>query len=266
MCRNDISIGEIIGKGHYAEVKEAVWKNSTKVAVKILKDESLSKDDILREATIMKQFRHPGLLTLYGVCSDTRPIFLVLEYMSNGDLSTYLKEDKGKTISTLDLIDIAVQISSGMEYIESKKLVHRDLAARNVLVGNNNVVKISDFGLARALDNNVYRGNQSDDQIAWKWAAPEAIFHKEFTTKSDVWSYGILLTELFTYGKVPYPKKNNVQVIELLKLGYRMEKPSSLEIDGFYEIMLRCWEEKPEERISFKDLTVYFKEFLIYSD
>lgn len=227
--------------------------------MKILKEQSVSTDGLLAEASIMKQFRHPGLLTLYGVCSQTEPVYLVVEYMTNGDLLNYLRNDDGNKLKLSDLVDMAVQISSGMQHLESKNLVHRDLAARNVLVANNNIVKISDFGLARLLQENRYNDNFTSN-IAYKWSAPEAIFFREFTTKSDVWSYGIFLMELFTYGMMPYPGIRNDEVIRRVRDGYRMEKPDIVP-DDVYNIMQMCWKEKPKERISFSELTNFFNEY-----
>ncbi|GJQ71359.1 hypothetical protein Trydic_g11091 [Trypoxylus dichotomus] len=261
LSRNDLELRKVIGEGNFAKVHLAYWKNSTKVAVKILKEQSITKDELLREATIMKQFRHPGLLTLYGVCSKAEPVYLVLEYMKNGDLLKFLRKDAGNELKILDLIDMAAQISSGMQHLESKNLVHRDLAARNVLVGNNNIVKISDFGLARLLQDNKYNDNFTSN-IAVKWSAPEAILLREFTPKSDVWSFGIFLMELFTFGKTPYQGIRNEDVIKLVNSGYRLEKPSDFVPDSVYDIMQQCWKENTEERISFKKLTNFFNNFL----
>lgn len=208
----------------------------------------------------------PLQVALYGVCSEQEPIYIVQEYMSKGSLLDFLRKDEGKLLEFEDLIYIAFQVASGMEYLESKQLIHRDLAARNVLIGENNIAKICDFGLARVIEDNEYCPKQGS-RFPVKWTAPEAIVYGKFSIKSDVWSYGILLMELFTYGQVPYPGMHGREVIELLEQGYRMPKPPSHSLpDEIYQIMLKSWDSMPEKRPTFEFLTHYFERFNVTSE
>ncbi len=159
--------------------------------------------DFLTEAQIMKKLRHQKLIQLYAVCTMEEPIYIITELMKNGSLLEYL-QGKGRTLKLPQLIDMAAQIASGMAYLESQNYIHRDLAARNVLVGENNIVKIADFGLARLIKEDEYEARVGA-RFPIKWTAPEAANYSKFSIKSDVWSFGILLTELVTYGRIPYP-------------------------------------------------------------
>jgi fyn-related kinase len=164
--------------------------------------------DFLTEAQIMKKLRHQKLIQLYAVCTLEEPIYIITELMKNGSLLEFL-QGKGRTMKLPPIIDMSAQIASGMAYLESQNYIHRDLAARNVLVAENNVVKIADFGLARLIKEDEYEARVGA-RFPIKWTAPEAANYSKFSIKSDVWSFGILLTELVTYGRIPYPGKLHV--------------------------------------------------------
>ena len=159
--------------------------------------------DFLAEAQLMKRLHHPKLIRLYAVCTSEEPIFIVTELMKNGSLLNFLR-NKGRETVYEKLMDMAIQIATGMSYLESKNYCHRDLAARNVLVGEKSVVKVADFGLARVIVEREYEARVGT-RFPLKWTAPEALNYSKFSIKSDVWSFGILLTELITYGGAPYP-------------------------------------------------------------
>jgi len=236
------------------------------VAIKTMKVNSMSPDAFLAEAQIMKQCNHPKLVKLYAVCTDREPYYIITEYMKNGSLLTYLRNENN-SLSLQSLVDIAGQIANGMCYLKERRLVHRDLAARNVLVGEkiSNVpeVKIADFGLARKLmdEENIYAA-QEGAKFPIKWTAPEAATKGNFTTKSDVWSYGVLLFEIFTKGHVPYIGMHNREVIEQVQRGYRISRPANCP-PPIYEEMLKCWNADPTARPTFEHLYSFFDDYFV---
>ena len=181
------------------------------MAIKTLKPNTMKPEAFLQEAELMKKLIHNRLVQLYAICSQDEPFYIVTELMSHGSLLDYLRSDEGRMRKMEELIDMAAQIATGMAFLEKHNFVHRDLAARNILVGNNNSVKVADFGLSRAIDEEIYEAHEGA-KFPIKWTAPEACLKQQFSVKSDVWSFGILLTELVTYGRVPYAGMNNRQV------------------------------------------------------
>ncbi|EUB60001.1 Tyrosine-protein kinase Fyn [Echinococcus granulosus] len=171
------------------------------------------------------------------------------------------------------------QIASGMAYLERERYIHRDLAARNILVGENNAVKIADFGLARMVVEERYETYvaQNGTKLPIKWTAPEAALSGRFTVKSDVWSFGIVLYEIITHGQVsvifqqptepsvPYPSMNNTETLNQVSSGYRMPRPSACP-EGVYEVMLQTWDATPERRPTFEYLCAYFEEYFVASE
>ncbi|XP_043932746.1 tyrosine-protein kinase FRK [Protopterus annectens] len=267
--RTSLKLLKKLGAGQFGEVWEGLWNNTTLVAIKTLKPGTMNKNDFLREAAIMKKLRHPKLIQLYAVCSLEEPIYIVTELMKNGSLLEYLQKDGGLKLKIPDLIDMAAQIAAGMAFLESQHYIHRDLAARNVLVGENNICKVADFGLARCFkvekdkdptdSDDVYQASEGA-KFPVKWTAPEAINFCKFSIKSDVWSFGILLYELVTYGKMPYPGWTNFQTIQKIGSGYRMHQPPSCPIP-LYNVMQQCWKDNPVERPTFETLQWTLEEF-----
>ncbi|XP_015228618.1 PREDICTED: proto-oncogene tyrosine-protein kinase Src-like, partial [Cyprinodon variegatus] len=184
-------------------VLSGTWNGTTRVAIKTLKPGTMSPEAFLQEAQVMKKLRHEKLVQLYAVVSE-EPIFIVTEFMGQGSLLEFLKGEYGALLRLPQLVDFASQIASGMAYVERMNYVHRDLRAANILVGDNMVCKVADFGLARLIEDNEYTARQGA-KFPIKWTAPEAALYGRFTIKSDVWSFGVLLTELATKGRVPYP-------------------------------------------------------------
>lgn len=251
--RSSLTFMNKLGSGQFGQVYEGLWNGSRPVAIKTLKEGSMDPKDFLAEAQVMKELRHKNLIKLYAVCTQEEPILIVTELMCNGCLLDYLQKHK-KALSMKILVDMAEQIAKGMAYLESMKYVHRDLAARNILVGERYAVKIADFGLARLIKENEYEARMGA-RFPIKWTAPEAATYNKFTTKSDVWSFGILLTELVTYGRVPYPGMTNSEVLQQVEKGMRMTFESMPDCPRpLYDIMMECWHKDPQKRLTFEAL------------
>ncbi|KAF7282356.1 tyrosine-protein kinase Src42A isoform X1 [Rhynchophorus ferrugineus] len=256
--RTSLKFTRKLGQGQFGEVWEGMWNNTTPVAIKTLKPGTMDPKDFLAEAQIMKKLRHSKLIQLYAVCTVEEPIYIITELMKNGSLLDFL-QGKGKGLKLNQLIDMAAQIAAGMAYLESQNYIHRDLAARNVLVDGANVVKIADFGLARLIKEDEYEARVGA-RFPIKWTAPEAANYSKFSIKSDVWSFGILLTELVTYGRIPYPGMTNAEVLHQVEHGYRMPAPPGCP-PPLYNIMLECWHRDPMRRPTFETLQWKLEDF-----
>lgn len=236
---NEIEICESIGKGEFGEVMLGKWKKE-KVAVKVLKDSSEA------EAILMKSLHHENLVNLLGIVRKKDLLYLVTEYMSKGNLVDYLRSRGRLHVTQKDQINFATDTCAGMEYLEKMHVVHRDLAARNVLISENGIAKVSDFGLARV---DSYASTESA-KLPIKWTAPEALKYNKFSNKSDMWSFGILLWEIYSFGRVPYPRIPLAEVGKHVERGYKMEAPEKCPAE-IYEIMKQAWELNPENRPNF---------------
>uniref|UniRef100_UPI003AB0B2AB tyrosine-protein kinase Fes/Fps n=1 Tax=Centroberyx gerrardi TaxID=166262 RepID=UPI003AB0B2AB len=252
---DDIILGHIIGRGNFGEVYSGCLRSdNTPVAVKACKENLASehKNKFLMEARILKQYDHPNIVKLIGVCTQKQPIYIIMELVQGGDFLSFLRCE-GQSLKSKMLVKMAQNVASGMEYLESKKCIHRDLAARNCLVGEQSVVKISDFGMSREEEDGVYAAAGGLKQIPVKWTAPEALNYGRYTTESDVWSFGVLLWETFTRGITPYTSMNNQQTRDEVEKGYRMSAPSDCPSE-IYKLMCSCWQYDPRKRPSFKTL------------
>uniref|UniRef100_A0A673UM13 Tyrosine-protein kinase n=1 Tax=Suricata suricatta TaxID=37032 RepID=A0A673UM13_SURSU len=237
---------------------KTTYNKHTKVAVKMMKPGSMSVESFLAEANLMKTLRHDKLVKLYAVVTQ-EPIYIVTEFMAKGSLLDFLKSVEGSKQPLPKLIDFSAQIAEGMAFIEKRNYIHRDLRAANILVSASLVCKIADFGLARVIEDNEYTAREGA-KFPIKWTAPEAINFGSFTIKSDVWSFGILLMEIITYGRIPYPGMSNPEVIRALEHGYRMPQPQNCP-EGLYNIMTRCWKNRPEERPTFEYIQSVLDDF-----
>ncbi|XP_065756064.1 fibroblast growth factor receptor 1 isoform X8 [Phocoena phocoena] len=276
--RDRLVLGKPLGEGCFGQVvlAEAIGLDKdkpnrvTKVAVKMLKSDATEKDlsDLISEMEMMKMIgKHKNIINLLGACTQDGPLYVIVEYASKGNLREYLQARRPpgleycynpsrhpeEQLSSKDLVSCAYQVARGMEYLASKKCIHRDLAARNVLVTEDNVMKIADFGLARDIHHIDYYKKTTNGRLPVKWMAPEALFDRIYTHQSDVWSFGVLLWEIFTLGGSPYPGVPVEELFKLLKEGHRMDKPSNC-TNELYMMMRDCWHAVPSQRPTFKQL------------
>ncbi|XP_030620967.1 tyrosine-protein kinase Fes/Fps [Chanos chanos] len=218
---DDIILGESIGRGNFGEVFcGRLRSDNTPVAVKACRENlpPEQKNKFLMEARILKQYNHPNIVKLIGVCTQKQPIYIVMELVQGGDFLSFLRNE-GHNLRSNMMIKMAENVASGMEYLESKKCIHRDLAARNCLVAEHSVVKISDFGMSREQEDGVYSATGGMKQIPVKWTAPEALNYGRYTSESDVWSFGVLLWEIFSRGTTPYATMTNQQTRDEIERG-----------------------------------------------
>ncbi|XP_065215783.1 fibroblast growth factor receptor homolog 1-like isoform X2 [Planococcus citri] len=284
--RENLQLGKSLGEGAFGKVVKAeafgiLQPNAnTTVAVKMLKEQPTDTDmmDLVSEMELMKVIgRHRNILNLLGCCTQGGILLVIVEYAPHGNLRDFLRQHrhssgyepaigapfKEKTLSEKTLVNFSYQIARGMEYLASKRCIHRDLAARNILVSDNYEMKIADFGLARDIHNNDYYRKTTDGRLPVKWMAPEALFHRVYTSQSDVWSYGVLLWEIMTLGGVPYPTIPNMEeLFKLLRTGHRMEKPVHCSLQIYY-VMRDCWSYDPNDRPEFSTIVKELEEILM---
>nr|XP_061795277.1 ephrin type-A receptor 4-A-like [Nerophis lumbriciformis] len=263
-----IHIERVIGMGEFGEVcsgrLRVQGKREVYVAIKSLKAGYSDKQrrDFLSEASIMGQFDHPNIIRLEGVVTRCKPLMIITEYMENGSLDAFLRKHDGQ-FTVIQLVGMLRGIASGMKYLSDMSYVHRDLAARNILVNSNLVCKVSDFGLSRVLEDDPEAAYTSREtlgtylspggKIPIRWTAPEAIAYRKFTTASDVWSYGIVMWEVISYGERPYWDMNNQDVIKAIDEGYRLPAPMDCPV-VLHQLMLDCWERDRAERPTFSQI------------
>uniref|UniRef100_A0A8D0DTV5 receptor protein-tyrosine kinase n=2 Tax=Salvator merianae TaxID=96440 RepID=A0A8D0DTV5_SALMN len=254
-----ISIERVIGAGEFGEVcsgrLKLPGKRELPVAIKTLKVGYTEKQrrDFLGEASIMGQFDHPNIIHLEGVVTKSKPVMIVTEYMENGSLDTFLKKNDGQ-FTVIQLVGMLRGMASGMKYLSDMGYVHRDLAARNVLINSNLVCKVSDFGLSRILEDDPEAAyTTKGGKIPIRWTAPEAIAFRKFTSASDVWSYGIVMWEVVSYGERPYWEMTNQDVIKAVEEGYRLPSPMDCPA-ALYQLMLNCWQKDRNSRPKFDEI------------
>ncbi|XP_069450318.1 ephrin type-A receptor 5 isoform X8 [Ovis canadensis] len=254
-----ITIERVIGAGEFGEVcsgrLKLPGKRELPVAIKTLKVGYTEKQrrDFLGEASIMGQFDHPNIIHLEGVVTKSKPVMIVTEYMENGSLDTFLKKNDGQ-FTVIQLVGMLRGIAAGMKYLSDMGYVHRDLAARNILINSNLVCKVSDFGLSRVLEDDPEAAYTTrGGKIPIRWTAPEAIAFRKFTSASDVWSYGIVMWEVVSYGERPYWEMTNQDVIKAVEEGYRLPSPMDCPA-ALYQLMLDCWQKDRNSRPKFEEI------------
>ncbi|KAM9762108.1 tyrosine-protein kinase receptor Tie-1 isoform 3-T3 [Menidia menidia] len=268
----DIKFEDIIGEGNFGQVIKAMIKkdgNKMSAAIKMLKEFASENDhrDFAGELEVLcKLGQHPNIINLIGACENRGYLYIAIEYAPYGNLLDFLRKSRvletdpafakehgtASTLTSQQLLQFAVDVATGMHYLSDKQFIHRDLAARNVLVGDNLVAKIADFGLSRGEE--VYV-KKTMGRLPVRWMAIESLNYSVYTTKSDVWSFGVLLWEIVSLGGTPYCGMTCAELYEKLPQGYRMEKPKNCD-DEVYELMRQCWRDRPYERPPFSQISV----------
>ncbi|GAB0200922.1 high affinity nerve growth factor receptor [Grus japonensis] len=271
--RRDIVLKWELGEGAFGKVFLAECYNllpeqeKMLVAVKALKEVTESaRLDFQREAELLTVLQHEHIVKFYGVCTEGEPLIMVFEYMKHGDLNRFLRshgpdakileQGQGQPRGQLTLshmLQIATQIASGMVYLASLHFVHRDLATRNCLVGHDLVVKIGDFGMSRDIYSTDYYRVGGRTMLPIRWMPPESILYRKFTTESDIWSFGVVLWEIFTYGKQPWYQLSNTEAIECITQGRELERPRTCPSE-VYAVMQSCWQREPQQRRPIKEI------------
>uniref|UniRef100_A0A6J0VEA7 receptor protein-tyrosine kinase n=1 Tax=Pogona vitticeps TaxID=103695 RepID=A0A6J0VEA7_9SAUR len=262
-----VNIETVIGEGEFGEVYRGTLRFPGKerivVAIKTLKSTYSDSTwwNFLREATIMGQFNHPNIVRLEGVVTKRNPMMIITEYMENGALDTFLRENMDK-FSAVQLVTMLQGIASGMTYLSDRNYVHRDLAARNILVSHSLQCKVSDFGLSRILENDVEGTYETKGgKIPIRWTAPEAIAQRIFTSASDVWSFGIVMWEVLSYGDKPYGDMTNQEVMKSIEDGYRLPPPVDCP-SVLYDLMKVCWSYDRARRPRFREIHAQLEHFI----
>lgn len=248
-----VVIGKRLGGGRYGDVFMAKL-NGSEIACKRMKNTS-GTSELEKEVRILVRLKHPNIVTFFGIYQShiSRELYIAMEYFPSGSLSTFLKMNM--PLKTGELVSMALGVAGGMNYLEEQKVVHRDLAARNLLVIHSDGVyqaKIADFGMGLEIDEGNYEPTGSS-ALPVKWSAPEVMNKREYTTKSDVWSFGVVLWEMFSRGETPYTNLTNKQTIDKIERGERLEKPDECP-DVVYELMMDCWKTSATKRPTFSDI------------
>uniref|UniRef100_A0A1I8C3K1 Tyrosine-protein kinase n=1 Tax=Meloidogyne hapla TaxID=6305 RepID=A0A1I8C3K1_MELHA len=246
--REQIVMKKKLGMGQYGDVYEALWLPFNRTVA----EDQMALPDFLAEAAILKELHHENLVELLGVCTREAPYFIICDFMSRGNLLDFLRQSEKEDLPCEKLLHMSTQVAAGMAYLESRNFIHRDLAARNCLINDDFVVKVADFGLARFMTDDTYTAH-AGAKFPIKWTAPEGLAYNTFSTKSDVWAFGVLLWEIFSYGMAPYPGVELGSVIGLLEKNFRLERPTDCP-DSVHRLMLQCWQWSPSDRPRFHNL------------
>ncbi|XP_059798200.1 tyrosine-protein kinase Mer isoform X2 [Balaenoptera ricei] len=275
--RNLLILGKILGEGEFGSVMEGNLNQqdgtSQKVAVKTMKLDNFSQREIeefLSEAACMKDFNHPNVLRLLGVCIEISPQgiprpMVILPFMKYGDLHTYLLysrlETGPKHIPLQTLLKFMVDIAQGMEYLSNRNFLHRDLAARNCMLRDDMTVCVADFGLSKKIYSGDYYRQGRIAKMPVKWIAIESLADRVYTSKSDVWAFGVTMWEIATRGMTPYPGVQNHEIYDYLLHGHRLKQPEDC-LDELYEVMHSCWRAEPLDRPTFSVLRLQLEKLL----
>lgn len=263
---DNLTLGDVLGRGHFGCVYEGRYFQDGEemhVAVKsLLRGATSDISAFLKEGIIMKDFNHPNVLALIGVCitRDNQPL-VILPFMANGDLLSYVRDSKNE-LTMRQLLHFCRQIAEGMAYLSSLKFVHRDLAARNCMLDEKGVAKVADFGLSRDIyERDYYSGKDKTIKLPVRWMALECLERNIYNTKTDVWSYGVVMWEILTRGMNPYPSVDNWDLTSFLQRGRRLPQPDHCP-DHVFQVMLSTWSVSSVDRPSFAMLVQQLNEIL----
>ncbi|XP_061565492.1 tyrosine-protein kinase TXK isoform X1 [Cololabis saira] len=248
---SELTFMKEVGCGQFGVVRLGKWRAQQRVAIKTIREGAMYEEDFIEEAKVMMRMCHPKLVQLYGVCLQRRPLLIVAEFMENGCLLNVLRQ-RGRTLKEAWLLSMCQDVCEGMEYLEANSFIHRDLAARNCLVNEHNVVKVSDFGMTRYVLDNQYTSS-SGAKFPVKWSPPEVLHYSKYTSKADVWSFGVLMWEIFSEGRTPFENRSNLEVVNDITGGIRLYRPHRAS-QQLYAIMYRCWHETAQGRPPFSEL------------
>ena len=251
--RKQLQFNTLLYSGQFTEIWEGQQNKDKQVAIKKLKACDISTDDFVHEAYVLKNLRHKNIVQLYGVCTEKYPLYIILEFMSQGNLLDYLHCNTA-SIELSQQISIITQIASGLEFLEQKNYIHQRIRARNMLVGDGLVCKVSGFGSAIRLETygDEYEIPQGE-KIPIKWSAPEVHLYHKYSAKSDVWSFGILQYEVLSCGLTPYPECTDKEAIQHITTGNHLSRPQGCP-EELYELLLYCWKMDLWSRPTFEAL------------
>ncbi|XP_034532954.1 tyrosine-protein kinase TXK isoform X1 [Notolabrus celidotus] len=248
---SELTFMKELGSGQFGLVRLGKWRAQQKVAIKAIREGAMYEEDFIEEAKVMMRLCHLKLVQLYGVCLQQRPLLIVAEFMENGCLLNFLRQ-RGGTLKEAWLLSMCQDVCEGMEYLEAQSFIHRDLAARNCLVNEHNVVKVCDFGMTRYVLDNQYTSS-SGAKFPVKWSPPEVLHFSKYSSKSDVWSFGVVMWEIYSEGRTPFENRSNSEVVSDITRGVRLYRPHRAS-QPLYSVMYLCWHEKAQGRPSFSEL------------
>ncbi|KAM8898209.1 tyrosine-protein kinase Tec isoform 1-T3 [Spinachia spinachia] len=254
---SELTFMKEVGSGQFGVVRLGKWRARHRVAIKAIR--AMYEEDFVEEAKVMMRLSHPKLVQLYGVCSEQKPIYIVTEFMEHGCLLNFLRQRRG-SFGLGSLLSICLDICEAMEYLETRGFIHRDLASRKCLVNDSLVVKVSDFSMTRYVLDDQYTSS-SGAKFPVKWSPPEVFNFCKYSSKSDVWSYGVLMWEVFTEGRMPFEQNQNHEVVTMVTQGQRLFRPTMAPAP-IYDIMQLTWQERPDGRPSFSQLCLMISDAL----
>ena len=268
--RRDIILGAEIGHGEFGVVNEAVINSTNmKVAVKTLKSSTdESKIAFQKEAHRLRDLRHSNIMRILGDCFESSPFMLILEYMENGDLKSYLRDSAKEDVTTPHCVKLCLDIASGFAYLQANRYIHRDLAARNVLLDSAFTAKIGDLGNARNVYASEYYTQTSASSwiLPLRWMAPESYTDGTWDLKSDVWMFGVLVWEIFSHGKLPWSGLADSQVIQNIQRRAKLDQPVNCPNEFYYDLMLSCWRLDPHARVDGKGIVNIVTDYIAEND